>query len=161
MSRDRTFQLGWLILALAVPLATGAISAWLTSESMAEYSTMPKPPLSPPAWLFPIAWTVLYILMGVASYFVLISDVDGKTKRMALAIYCIQLLFNFCWSLIFFNLDMPMFAFIWLVIMFIEILVCTSEFYMIDRWAGYLMIPYIIWMVFAGYLNIGSYIVRR
>lgn len=161
MKNQRTFNIGLLLLALAIPLATGALSAWLTSKSMMAYNSMPKPPLAPPAWLFPVAWTVLYIMMGLASYFVLIAKVEKGQKQFALMLYVVQLVFNFFWSIIFFNLDMPLFAFIWLVMMFVIILVCMIKFCVIDKVAGILMIPYIVWMMFAGYLNMGSYIVRR
>lgn len=141
-----------LIICILIPLAVGGIAAFLTRDSMQTFDTLNKPPLSPPAWLFPVVWTILYTLMGIASYIVLTS---GKTyrARSALTVYGIQLAFNFLWSIIFFNLNAYVFAFVWLVLLWILILITTVLFYRICKTAGYLLIPYILWVTFAGYLN--------
>ena len=140
-----------LILCLVIPLAIGGIAALLTKNSMGLFTTINKPALSPPGWLFPIVWTILYVLMGLASYLVLQSEKENTT---ALRMYDIQLVFNFFWPILFFNLELYLLAFFWLVILWLFILLTTILFYQISRPAGYLMIPYLLWVTFAGYLNL-------
>lgn len=139
-----------LIICLAIPLAVGGISTLMTRNSMETFELINKPALSPPGWLFPVVWTLLYILMGIASYLVLTS---GKQNSTALIIYGIQLIFNFLWSIIFFNFRLYFFAFIWLILLWLLILKTTVLFYRISKYAGYLMLPYLLWVTFAGYLN--------
>lgn len=150
-----------LIIALFIPLCVGGISAALSSQGMVLYKTMNKPPLSPPGWVFSVAWTILYILMGLASYFIFISDSDSHSKTIALVFYAIQLAMNFMWSLMFFNWKMYLASFAWLMIMWFIILVCAFRFYSISKTATYLFVPYIVWTTFAAYLNLGSYLVNR
>ncbi|MDE7229515.1 MAG: tryptophan-rich sensory protein [Oscillospiraceae bacterium] len=140
-----------LVICIAIPLAVGVLSALLTRDSMQTFETINKPKLSPPGWLFPVAWTILYILMGIASFPVVTSK---KPNGSALITYGLQLIFNFFWSIIFFNWGLYLFAFIWLVILWILILKTTIKFYRISEPAGYLMIPYLLWVTFAGYLNL-------
>lgn len=149
-----------LILALLIPLLIGGISAVLSRKGMAAYESMSKPPLSPPAWVFPVAWTILYIMMGLASYFVMVSDADRQTKIIALVLYFVQLAMNFMWSIVFFNWEQYLLAFIWLIIMWAIVIICAFKFYSAARISGYMMIPYIVWLTFAAYLNMGSYIVN-
>lgn len=149
-----------LIVCILIPLTSGGLSALLTSGSMQDFATVNKPPLSPPAWLFPVVWTVLFILMGIASYLVLTSS-KPFGARTALTVYGIQLVFNFFWSIIFFNLEQYLFAFIWLVVLWILIIITTVLFYRISKPAGYLMIPYILWVTFAGYLNFAIFLLNR
>lgn len=144
-----------LVIALALPLLTGALAALISRSKMDLFDTVSKPPLSPPAWLFPVAWTILYLLMGVASYRVFTARAETAKKNRALLFYAIQLGFNFFWTLIFFNLGAYTFAFIWLVALLALIAVTTVRFFCVDRPAGYLMLPYILWVAFAGYLNLG------
>lgn len=146
-----------LIACIALPLVIGGFSAFLTRGSIETFETINKPPLSPPGWLFPIVWTILYVLMGVASYLVLTS---GKPNRTALVVYGIQLVFNFFWSIIFFNLERYLFAFIWLALLWLLILITTILFYRISQPAGYLMLPYLLWVTFAGYLNFAIYLLN-
>lgn len=146
-----------LITCLAIPLAVGGLSALLTQNSMETFRLVNKPALAPPGWVFPVAWTILYILMGIASYLVLTS---GKPNDTALTLYGIQLVFNFFWSIIFFNLEMYLFAFIWLVVLWLLIFKTAILFYQISKPAGYLMIPYLLWVAFAGYLNLSIYLLN-
>ena len=150
-------QLKRLIICLAIPLAVGGLSALLTKDSMERFEALNQPPLSPPGWLFPVVWTVLFILMGIASYLVLTSGLPCKS---ALTVYGIQLAFNFLWSIIFFNLSMYLFAFIWLCLLWILILATILMFFRISKPAGYLMIPYLLWVTFAGYLNLSIYLLN-
>ena len=124
---------------------------------METFQSLNKPALSPPGWLFPVVWTVLYILMGIASYLVLTS---GQPNRAALTVYGIQLVFNFFWSIIFFNLESYLFAFIWLVFLWILIFTNMILFYRISKPAGYLLLPYLLWVTFAGYLNFCIYLLN-
>lgn len=140
-----------LILCLAIPLAAGGIAALLTKNSMDIFTSINKPALSPPGWLFPIVWTFLYVLMGIASYLVLQS---GKDTASAIRAYGIQLAFQFFWPILFFNLEMYLLAFFWLIVLWLYILLTTILFYQISRPAGYLMLPYLLWVAFAGYLNL-------
>ncbi|MCH5198092.1 MAG: tryptophan-rich sensory protein [Oscillospiraceae bacterium] len=147
-----------LIISIAVPLAVGGLSALLTKNGMQSFETISKPPLSPPAWIFPVVWTVIYVLMGAACYIVWTTQ---QKEQNALFYYGIQLFFNFFWSIIFFNIKNYLFAFIWLLMLLAAIIAATVKFFQTKRSAGYLMIPYIIWVTFAGYLNLGIYLLNR
>ena len=148
-----------LIVCIAIPLIVGGLSALFTMKSMEDFKALNKPPLSPPGWLFPVVWTVLYILMGIASYIVCTSNKPARSKT-ALTVYGIQLAFNFLWSIIFFSVKAYLFAFIWLVILLALIIINAVLFYRIDKKAGYLLIPYILWVTFAGYLNLAIYLLN-
>ena len=149
------FNTKLLILCLVIPLAVGGIAALLTGSGMDAFETLNQPPLSPPGWLFPVVWTILYILMGIASYLVLTSGKSQESIRRALVLYGIQLALNFLWPVFFFSLSAYLYAFIWLLALWLLILATTVSFYRISDIAGYLMIPYLIWVTFAGYLNLG------
>lgn len=146
-----------LLTSIAIPLIIGGLSALITSGIMANFETINKPALSPPAWLFPVVWTILFTLMGIASYLVATSK---KPNGTALIFYGLQLFFNFFWSIIFFNLEAYLFAFIWLVILWVLILITTVLFYKISKPAGLLMLPYLLWVTFAGYLNFAIYLLN-
>ena len=141
-----------LLICIAIPLAVGGLASALTVGSMKTFGNLEQPPLSPPPWLFPIVWTVLYTLMGIASYLVVKSDKEYRAKT-ALTVYGVQLFFNFLWAIVFFNLEVYWFAFVWLIALWLLIIVNTVLFYRISKPAGYLMIPYLLWVTFAAYLN--------
>ncbi|MBQ6020787.1 MAG: tryptophan-rich sensory protein, partial [Clostridia bacterium] len=141
-----------LIICLIVPLAVGGLSALLTGNAMQSFNNVAKPPLSPPGWLFPVVWTVLYLLMGYASYLVVREQ---KPTDTSLAVYGLQLFFNFCWSIIFFRFESYLFAFVWLVLLWLLILAAILLFRRTSKTAAYLLIPYLLWVSFAGYLNFG------
>lgn len=149
-----------LLVSLAVPLAVGGLSAFLTKDSMKEFTALRQPPLSPPMWAFPVVWTILFILMGLASYLVYTSDGRRGEKRSALWVYGLQLLVNFGWPIFFFNLNWWLFAFFWLILLWVMILGVTVQFHRIRHGAGLLMIPYLAWVAFAGYLNFGIYLLN-
>ena len=131
-----------LLVAIAIPLLVGGLSALLTSGSMQDFEQLIKPPLSPPGWLFPVVWTVLYILMGIASYLIYTAKHSAGLAGNALFFYALQLFFNFFWSVIFFNWEMYLLAFIWLIILWALIIITAVKFYRISKPAGYLMIPW-------------------
>lgn len=143
-----------LLGAVALPLLVGGLAAWLTRGSMSAFDQMNKPPLSPPGWLFPVVWTVLFLLMGVASWLVYRANADVVEKKQALRIYLLQLIVNFFWSILFFNFGLCMAAFVWLVLLWGLVLLTTVRFWRIAPTAGKLMIPYLLWVTFAGYLNL-------
>lgn len=149
-----------LIICFAIPLVVGGAAGLLTMNSMEAFEALNQPPLSPPGWLFPVVWTVLYVLMGIASYLVSVSDAPHEEKARALWTYGIQLAFNFLWPIAFFNLKWYLFAFLWLVILWILILITALRFGRIRKPAGYLLVPYLLWVAFAGYLNLGIYLLN-
>ncbi len=146
-----------LIPCVLLPLAVGALSAWLTRENMAMFDILRKPPFAPPRWLFPVAWTILYALMGVASYLVLTSAAPRIEKRNALTLYGIQLAVNFFWPLLFFGLSWYLGALAWLILLWVLILATLLRFSRIRETAGNLLLPYLLWVTFAAYLNWGIY----
>ena len=149
-------QINWkkLIIALVIPLGVGGLST-LLSGGMDTYQTLNQPPLSPPGWIFPIVWTILYLLMGYASYRVYTSGNPRGERKKALTFYGIQLFFNFLWPLIFFGLQWYWVAFVLLVLLWISIYLTMYQFGQIDDAAENLLIPYLLWVTFAGYLNLG------
>lgn len=147
-----------LILNIIIPLAVGGISSILTRNSMEIYASSNQPWFAPPGFLFPIVWTILYITMGISAYIVLRSESDLKFK--AIAIYALQLFVNFVWPLIFFNLRMYLFAFFWLIILLILVLIMTGLFYKINKISAYLQIPYNVWLIFACVLNFNVYLLN-
>lgn len=152
------FQWKKLVVCLLLPLAVGGLAAFLTRNSMDLFAMVKKPPLSPPGWLFPVVWTILYLLMGFASYLVLVAEKPGRT---AWKFYLAQLAFNFVWPILFFHLQMYLLSFVWLLLLWILILVTILWFTRSSRLAGYLLIPYLLWVTFAGYLNLGIYILNQ
>ena len=150
-----------LIVCLLIPLAVGGLAAALTMGSMSQYAALIQPPLSPPAWVFPVAWTILYLLMGLASWLVWRSDVPRAEKKRALTLYGVQLAVNFIWPLIFFRAGMYGFALIWLVVLLVLVTETAIAFGRIDMRAAWLLIPYLLWLLFAGYLNAGVWLLNR
>lgn len=155
-----TIRLKPLLINLFIPLAVGGFSALLTMNSMESFENINQPPLSPPGWLFPVVWTILYILMGISAYLVTTSTASDKQKRNAFIVYGAQLFFNFLWSIIFFNREDYLFAFIWLVALWTLIIANIILFYRISKPAGLLLIPYLLWVTFAGYLNFAIYLLN-
>lgn len=149
------------IISILIALAVGGLSALATSGSMDIYNEITKPPLSPPSVLFPIVWSVLFILMGISS-----AGVYTELKKqenfssVPLTVYAVSLGINFLWSIIFFNLRAFFFAFVWLILLLAVILTMIIEFYKVRPWTAYLQIPYFLWGLFALYLNIAIYILN-
>lgn len=139
------------IISVAISLGVGGISAFLSKDNMSIYSAVNRPALSPPSWLFPIVWTVLFVLMGIAAAIIWCSN--GKELDSALIFYGFQLVFNFCWPLIFFNFRAFGIAFFWLLVLLVLIGITAIKFYKINKTAGWMMLPYFAWVSFAGYLN--------
>lgn len=149
-----------LLLCLAVPLAAGGIGALLAGGFGESYGAMYKPLLSPPGWVFPVVWTALYLLMGYAGWLVLTSDASEPRRRRALTVFGVQLLLNLLWPLLFFRLGWYGFAFVWLLLLILAVLLCLLLFRYISKRAGELLVPYLLWLFFAAYLNLGAAILN-
>lgn len=142
----KKFNLESLLFNLFIAQATGILSGFLAGDISKKYDAMIKPALAIPNFLFPIIWITLFFLMGTANYL-------SRSNKKASTLYFIQLLMNFLWPIFFFGLDLKFFSLIWLVILFIIILATTREFFKTNFISGLLMIPYILWSVYALYLN--------
>ena len=150
------------IIGILIPLSVGGLSALITRPNMNLYSVIKPPPLAPPAWLFPVAWIILYILMGISSALIYTDRRASETdKKSALYTYALSLVFNFFWSIIFFNLRAFLFSFVWLLVLLFLIVRTIMKYRKINKTAAYLQIPYLVWVIFAGYLNFAIYILNK
>ena len=148
----------WTLSAIAV----GALSGVLTMRSMDHYGEIARPPLSPPGWVFPVVWTVLFLLMGISAYIVWTREgVPENERKEAIIFYCLQLVVNFFWPLVFFNEEAYLFALVWLVLLIVLVIVMIARFRGISRAAARLNIPYLVWLFFAAYLNAGVWWLNR
>ena len=141
-----------LLCSLAVSLGTGGLAASLVAGSMEQYESMYKPPLAPPGWVFPVVWTILYILMGIAAW--LIYRSGSPEKKSALKWYLAQLAVNAVWPVLYFRAGAYWVAFFWLLLLWYLVFETIRKFARISREAAWLMIPYLAWITFAGYLNL-------
>ena len=144
-----------LLICLALPLAVGLLASLLTLGGMRDYAGMAKPPLAPPGWVFPIAWTLLYLMMGVASWLITGAAASEERKQETLSLYAVSLAANFLWPLVFFGLGRYFLALFCLVVLLLLVLLTWRQFRRLDRRAGALLTPYILWLCFAAYLNLG------
>ena len=144
--------------SIAAALAVGGLSALLTGDSMEQYKALRQPPLAPPGWAFPVVWTILFVLMGVGAAMVCLSG--SSSRKKPIAIYGLQLLVNFFWTILFFLLEARLFAFLWLLILLGLVIWMKIYFGRADKIAGQLQTPYIAWLLFAGYLNIAVYLLN-
>ncbi len=146
------------VISIAIALGVDGLSAFLTRNNMDIYERILRPALAPDAIVFPIVWTILYILMGISSARIWLQK--GSQPELvldALFAYAIQLVLNFFWSLLFFNMQNFLFSFIWLILLWVAIIVMIIRFYRVEPLAAYLQIPYLVWVTFAGYLNFMIY----
>ena len=151
---------GLLAKCIAIPLLVGGLASFLTRGGMGVFMQLNQPPLSPPGWVFGVVWTILYILMGVSSYLVIQSGAEEEEINKALSVYVYQLIVNFLWPTFFFNFGWFFFAFLWLVLLWVLVFIMIRRFYNISKLAGILQIPYLIWLTFAAYLNLGGWILN-
>ncbi len=149
-----------LITSILIPVAVGGLAGFLTRNSMNIYGEINTPPLSPPGIVFPIVWTILYVLMGISLYLVRDSKADAKLKSKGYLAFGLQLAFNFLWSIVFFNFRWYLFAAIWLLALIVLIALNIFYFAEANRAAGLLLVPYLLWCAFALYLNIGIFILN-
>ena len=144
----------------AAALAVGGLSALLTGDGMRDFAMLNQPPLSPPGWLFPVVWTLLYVLMGVGMAIVW-RETSGRERRRATEAWALQLAVNFFWTLLFFRLEARLLAFFWLLLLFALAARMTHLFGEHSDLAGKLQIPYLVWLAFAGYLNFAVWLLNR
>lgn len=150
------------VISVVIALGVGGLAALLTRNNMDIYDEIVMPAFSPPAILFPIVWTILYTLMGISSARVYVKGKQqGEDTSDALWIYALQLGVNFFWSIIFFNLRAFLFAFIWILLLWVLIILMIRKFREIDPLSGWLQIPYFLWVTFAAYLNLAIFILNR
>lgn len=136
----------FLAAGLGSAFTTGAIDSW--------YVTLNKPFFSPPNWVFGPVWTVLYLLMGIALYIVWISKTEKKTKRNGITFFFVQLALNSLWSILFFGLKSPVAALAGIILLWLAIFLTIKSFQKISKSAGWLLVPYIVWVSFAAILNL-------
>lgn len=149
------------LIAIAIPITVGLISALLTKDSMKVYDSLNRPPLSPPALLFPIVWTLLYLLMGTSSAMIYINrDKNPEVAKKGLSYYAVSLALNLSWSILFFNLNSAFFALLVLFLLFYTIIRTILEYRKLMPIAAYLQIPYALWVTFAGYLNAAIWLIN-
>lgn len=160
-------KIKWKILLanVAVPLAVGALSGLLTRNAMKDFMSIAQPALSPPPWLFPIVWTLLFTLMGISAYLVTLkrsstSDMGMERFFDVPRVYWLQLAVNFVWPLIFFNMSMYLAALVWLIILIVLVIFMILAFSSVTPLAGRLQIPYLLWLFFAAYLNAGVWLLN-
>jgi tryptophan-rich sensory protein len=157
MKRNWKVYVAWILIAEAV----GALSGWLSRGGMEVYSeTIIQPPLAPPMWLFPVVWTLLYALMGIGAARVWLAP-DSPQRKRGLNLFVAQLVVNFFWSLIFFNLQAFGLAFFWLLLLWGLVAWMILTFYQVDKIAAWLQVPYLIWLTFAAYLSGAVWLINR
>ena len=150
------------ITSLLIPLAVGFSAGFFTrKEIVGWFSRLEKPWFNPPNWVFSPVWTLLYILMGIAMWLIWKSKMPESLKKTALFLYAIQLILNFFWSLLFFNLHQTGWAFAEIILMWVFILLTILAFARVNKTAAWLMVPYISWVSFASILNYSIWILNK
>lgn len=157
---DMKSKLVTLVLAILLPLFIGALSGFIASDSSSIYESLVQPDFAPSGEVFPMVWTLLFLFMGISSYLVATSSAGKNQVKSALKIYGFQLVLNFFWSIIFFNFGFYKLGFFWIVFMLIYIGKTIKAFYPISKKAAYLLVPYFLWVVFAGVLNLAIVILN-
>ena len=154
-------QIRWkpYLLFLLLTEAVGALAGFLTRRGVQNYHSVPKSALTPPDWVFPVVWAILFLLMAIGA--ARVSRSDSPKRTAALTLFGVQLAANFLWSLVFFNLQAFGFAFFWLIVLWVLILIMTLLFARVDRIAAWLQLPYLLWVIFAGYLNCLTWLLNR
>ena len=131
----------------------------VTYVGMPKYDAAAHPALTPPSWLFPVVWSILFLLMAYGA--AIVYDAHAAATPKAIVVYLLQLTLNFWWCVLFFGFGLYMFAFIWLLLLWGAVLAMIILFYRTDKLAGLLQIPYLVWLSFAAYLNLGIYLLNR
>lgn len=150
------------VISIVIALGVGGLSALFTKGNMDVYNTINRPALAPPMIVFPIVWGILFVLMGISSAIVYTKRDENPDDALdALKVYAFQLVVNFFWSIIFFNMRAYLFAFIWLVLLWLLIIVMILRFRKVSKTAAYLQLPYLLWVTFAGYLTFMIWILNR
>lgn len=148
-----------LLANLAVPMGVGLIASLFTVGQRDVYEALQRPALAPPGWVFPVVWTILYLLMGISAYRVWVSS--SPERKKALRAYAVQLFFNALWPVIFFRFEAYFAAFLWLLGLLVAVVVMLRRFARVGPLAARLQIPYLLWLLFAGYLNLAVWLFNR
>ena len=158
----KSWKIEWkpLIISFIITFGVGGLSSLLTKGGLESMKMLENPPLSPPDIVFSIVWPILFFLMAISAYLVYVSDGSEKHKKNGLFLYGLQLFINFFWTIIYFNLEMRVFAFVWLLLLWVVVLFMIKDFLKVNKLAGILHIPYLIWLTFAAYLNLGIIILN-
>ena len=146
-------------ISILLAIGIGLLSSLSTDGKMEEYSQLQLPFLSPPSWAFPLVWFILFVLMGISA--ALVAQSGAPQKSDALFIYGTQLVVNFLWTIFFVNFDAKLLAFFWLIFLLLLAILMISRFWRISPKAGKLQLPYLLWLIVAGYLNIMIYFLNR
>ena len=146
-----------LIYSILIPLLLGSLVGLITASNN-NYNMMIRPSFAPPGFIFPIVWTILYILMGISSY--LINESNNINTSEAIKIYIIQLILNLLWSFIFFKFELYFLAFIWIIVLIIFVIIMIIRFYKVSKLSAYLQIPYLLWLLFALILNFNIFLLN-
>lgn len=150
-----------LIIAIVVSELAGVVGSVFTVSAIPTwYAGLVKPTLNPPSWVFGPVWITLYFLMGIAAFLVWRKGFERRDVKMALGIFGVQLFLNAIWSIIFFGLHNPFWAFIEIIVLWLAIVWTIVVFYRISKPAAYLLLPYILWVSFAGYLNYSIWMIN-
>lgn len=147
---EKTKKIRAYAISIAGALAVGGAAALVNAGRM-ENESLIQPPLSPPAWLFPIVWSILFLLMGVSAARVWLSGAPERSD--ALFLYCTQLVVNFLWTVFFFRFGALLLSFFWLIFLILLVVLMLVRFEKCAPGAGKLQIPYTLWLLFAAYLN--------
>lgn len=147
-------EINWkaLLISIAISLGTGIVSTLLTGGAMRRNAPLYQPPLAPPGWLFPVVWTILYVLMGIAAY--LVWESDGGDRKLSLSLYAVSLFLNGIWSVFFFCMRAYFLALADLLALWLVIYLLIRQFRESSLTAARLLYPYLAWVSFAGYLNL-------
>lgn len=148
-----------LILSILFPIAAGGLSGFMVRNDFVRYKILELPAGSPPGWLFPVVWSILYILMGISAY--LVQNSRNQLKEPALFLYVVQLIVNFLWAPIFFGAGWFLFALVWLLFLIYLAAAMVYDFYQIKPLAAWLQIPYLLWLLYAAYLNLGIWMLNK
>ena len=147
-------------ISVLIALGVGLLSAFITKDYMNIYGIITRPPLSPPAVIFPVVWTLLYTLMGISSAMIYTKCSGESICGEALRVYALQLVVNFFWSIIFFRWRMYLFSFVWLLLLIVLVIIMIKRFWEINPKSAYLQLPYLAWLIFAAYLNFAIYMLN-
>lgn len=165
MSKDKNLfkkdRFNWelYLINILVPQFIGLMSVFFSGNVSEKYDMLVKPPFAPKGYIFSIAWFIIFFLMGSSAY--LIGANKNKDTSKAKFYYSAQLGINFLWSILFFGLDKKFFSFLWIIFLLIVLIKCFIEFRKINKFAAYLLIPYILWVIFATYLNLGFWYLNK
>ena len=150
-----------LSISIAIALGMGALGGLAARSGMATLAALYRPPLTPPGWVFPVVWTALYIAMGVASYLIATCDAPQESRRMALGAYGATLVLSALWPALFFALGLRLAAFIELMLLWLALRFTLLQFHILRKSAAHWLFPTLLWTTFAGYLNLGIWLLNR